>query len=226
MRFNLEEVWKSVEVGGGEPRRAVVIAIDDNGRRGTLFFDDGDEQSFVWAELTQAGRWQIDTSPKPTRDVDDLKKMILRKIERHPVCPAGMSVEVRPTSGDDWEAFPIPPPGQHVAYTDCAHYISTVATALRSLYGVRLTRVEASTGVPTGWMKSDDGTTDQIVHMAAERQRQAVAAKQSGTTYPFGPSVQASPEPSASTGPSRVELDARATVRSGASAGLSRATSV
>jgi hypothetical protein len=195
MRFNLGEVWKSVEVGGGEPRRAVVIAIDDDGRRGNLFFDDGDEQSSLWAELTQAGKWHLDTSPKPTRGAAELKGMILRKVQGHPACPAGMSVEIRPTNpanGADWEALPVPPPGQHVAYADCAHYISTVASALRSLYGVRLTRVEASTGVPTGWMKSDDGTADQIVHMAAERQRQAVAANQSGTTYPFGPSVQAS----------------------------------
>ncbi len=95
MRFNLGEVWKSVEAGGGEPRRAVVVAIEDEGRSGRLFFDNGDEQSFLWAELTQAGRWQVDTSPKPTRRADELKEMILRQIQRHPVCPAGMSVEIR-----------------------------------------------------------------------------------------------------------------------------------
>jgi hypothetical protein len=118
MRFNLGEVWKSVEAGDGEPRRAVVIAIDDDGRRGTLFFDDGDEQPFRWAELTQAGRWQVDTSPKPTRSADDLKEMILRKMQGHPVCPVGMSVEIRPTKGDDWEALAISPPDQHIAYRD------------------------------------------------------------------------------------------------------------
>ena len=73
MRFNLGEVWKSVEAGGGEPRRAAVVAVDDDGRKGALFFDNGDEQSFLWAELTQAGKWQVDTSPKPMRSADDSK---------------------------------------------------------------------------------------------------------------------------------------------------------
>ncbi len=50
MRFNLGEVWRSVE-GGGEPRRAVVVAVEDDGRKGTLFFDNGDEGSLLWAEL-------------------------------------------------------------------------------------------------------------------------------------------------------------------------------
>src|SRR5277367_618809 len=95
MRFNLGEVWKSAEEGAGAPRRAVVVAIEDDGRRGTLFFDNGDEHSFLWAELTQSGKWQIDASPKPTRNADDLKELILQKIQRHPVCPAGMGVEVR-----------------------------------------------------------------------------------------------------------------------------------
>src|SRR5271168_229317 len=149
MRFNPGEVWKSV--GSGEPRRAVVVATEDGGRRGTLFFDDGDEQSLLRADLTQAGQWQVDASPRPTRLADELKEAILRKVQRHAVCPAGMSVEIRPTNpanGDDWEALAVPPPGQHVAYVDCAHYISTVASALRSLFGVRLTRLETHTGAP------------------------------------------------------------------------------
>ncbi len=220
MRFNLGEVWKSVEAGGGAPRRAVVVAIEDDGRRGMLFFDNGDEQSFLWAELTQPGKWQIDTSPKPTRNADDLKELILQKIQRHAVCPAGMGVEVRHTSGEDWEALAVPPPGQHIAYADCADYITRVARALRSLYGVRLTRVEASTSAPTGWMNSGSDATDAVVPMTAERQRRSGAAI-SVATEPFAPSVSAPPEPSASTAPSTVELTARGTIQSKASLDLS-----
>jgi len=221
MRFNLGEVWKSVEAGGGAPRRAVVVAIEDDGHRGTLFFDNGDEQSFLWPELTQLGKWQIDTSPKPKRNADDLKELILQKIRRHPVCPAGMSVEVRHTSDEDWEALAVPPPGQHIAYADCADYITRVARALRSLYGVRLTRVEASTSAPTGWMNSGGDATDAVVRMTAERQRRSAAAIQSGATEPFAPSVSVPPEPSASTAPSTVELTARGTIQSKASLDLS-----
>ena len=92
------------------------------------FSDDGNEQSFLWAELTQSGKWLIDTSPKQKRNADKLKELILQKIERHPVCPAGMSVEVRHTSGEDWEALAVPPPGQHIAYADCADYITKNCT--------------------------------------------------------------------------------------------------
>jgi hypothetical protein len=67
MRFNPGEVWKAVEAGGGEPRRAVVVAVQDDGRSGTLFFDNGTQHSFLWVELTQAGQWQLDMAPKPTR---------------------------------------------------------------------------------------------------------------------------------------------------------------
>ncbi len=220
MRFNLGEVWKSVEAGGGEPRRAAVVAVEDDGRRGALFFDNGDEQSFLWAELTQAGQWQVDTSPKPMRSADDLKQMILRQIQHHPVCPAGMSVEIRSTSGSDWEALSVPPPGQHIAYADCANYISKVARAFRLLFGVRLTAVEARSGVPTGGMNSGDDAADAVVRMTAERRRRSIAATQSGASE-LVPSVSVSPEPSASTAPSTAELTARATIQSNASVGMS-----
>ena len=217
MRFNLGEVWKSVEAGDSKPRRAVVIATEDDRRRGTLFFNDGDEQSFLWAELTQTGNWQVDTSPKPTRSADVLKEIILRKIQRHPVCPAGMSVEVRQTSGHDWEALPVPPPGQHIAYADCANYISTVASALRSLDGVRLFPVESTLSFPMSWMNSGDDTGD-VARTMAERQRRSLAAIHSGTTDPITPGVQ---EPSASTPPSTIELTARSTIQSKTSLDLS-----
>ena len=219
MRFNLGEVWNSVEAGGAEPRRAVVVAVEDDGRRGTLFFEDGDEQSFLWAELTQGGKWQVDTSPKPTRAADDLKQMILRQIQRHPVCPPGMSVEIRNTSGSDWETLSVPPPGQHIAYADCADYISKVARAFRLLYGVRLTPDESSSGVPTGWMNSGDNFADTAVRATAERQRRSIAAMQFGATEPITPSLPVSPEPSASTVPSTA--DSSATIQNNVSLGFS-----
>jgi hypothetical protein len=221
MRFNLGEVWRSVEAGGAEPRRAVVSAIEDDGRKGTLFFDNGDEQSFLWAELTQAGKWQLDNSPKPTRSADDLKALILQKMQNHPVCPSGMSVEIRHTSGDDWEALGVPPPGQHIAYADCVHYISTVARSLRLLFGVRTTTVVANVGVPTGWMNAGDDAANAVARMTAERQRRAIAATQSGPTEPIGPVVPVSPEPSASTAPATGQLSGRATIRSGGFGDLS-----
>jgi hypothetical protein len=176
MRFNLGEVWKSVEAGSGEPRRAVVVAVEDDGRRGTLFFDNGNEQSFLWAGLTQAGQWQVDTSPKPTLSADDLKQMILRQIQLHPGCPAGMSVEIRSTSGSDWEAYSVPPPGQHIAYADCVDYISKVARAFRALYGVRFTPVEASSGVPAGWMNGSDAAASSACS-AARNPRSRLSSK-------------------------------------------------
>jgi len=54
MRFKLGEVW--INSAG---RRAVVVKIaDENDRRkGTLFFaDTGEEESFLWAQLTQHGQ--------------------------------------------------------------------------------------------------------------------------------------------------------------------------
>jgi len=90
MRFNLGEVWESVDKNGVS-RRAVVVAIDDERRRGRLYFDDtGDEEWFLWAQLTQAGNWQVDTSPRPSRSADELKATILQKIKSHPVCPDGI----------------------------------------------------------------------------------------------------------------------------------------
>ena len=132
-----------------------------------------------------------------------------------------MGVEVRHTSGEDWEALAVPPPGQHIAYADCANYITIVARALRALYGVRLTRIEASTSAPTGWMNSGGDAADAVVRMTAERRRRSVAAIQSGATEPFAPSVSVPPEPSASTAPSRVELTARGTTQSKVSLDLS-----
>ena len=55
MRFNPGEVWKDAS-----GRRAVVVRVDDDGRRGQLMFaDTGEEESFNWVELAQAGQWQM-----------------------------------------------------------------------------------------------------------------------------------------------------------------------
>ena len=60
MRFTLGEVWRS-----SSGMRATVVALDDDGRRATLFFENGNEQNFQWMELTQAGNWSPDASPRP-----------------------------------------------------------------------------------------------------------------------------------------------------------------
>ena len=103
--------------------------------------------------------WQLDNSPRPTRSADELKAMLLQKIKGHPVCPDGMRIEIRSTSGAEWDALASPPEGQNVAYADCVHYISTVARSLRALYDLRLTSVETRAGVGMGWTNSgDDGS--------------------------------------------------------------------
>jgi hypothetical protein len=135
MRFNLGEVWISTN-----GRRAVVAGIDDenDGRRGTLLFaDNGEEQSFLWAELTQAGQWRVDALPRPTKTVSELEGLILQKIAGHPVCPDGMGVQIRSEGGGKWRADSVPPAGQSIGYADCANYIGYVARAYRLLYDLQ-----------------------------------------------------------------------------------------
>lgn len=131
MRFNLGEIW--ISTAG---RRAVVVKLDDenDGRRGVLFFDDGAEQSFLWAELTQAGQWRVDTSSRPTKTASELEALILQKIAQHPVCPDGMGVQIRSEGGGQWKVDSVPPAGQAAAYSDCVHYTGYVARAYRLLY--------------------------------------------------------------------------------------------
>src|SRR5271166_4311229 len=143
MQFHLGEVWKSVEEGG-EPRRAIVAAVKDGGREGTLFFDNGDERSLPWLVFTSMGEWQVDTSPKPTRTADELRQFILQIIQRHPVCPPGMGVEIRVKSGDDWEALPLPP-------AEASHTLIAPPTSQRSQESfVCYTEYETSTPLSRG----------------------------------------------------------------------------
>ena len=132
MRFNLGEVWQSKQ-----GRRAAVVAIEDDGHRGKLHFEDtADEEWQNWAGLTAPGQWHLDASPRPTRTGDELKAMVLQRIQRHPVCPQGMSVEIESTQGGNWKALSVPPPNQHIAFADCAHHIGYVARVLGLLYGL------------------------------------------------------------------------------------------
>jgi hypothetical protein len=133
MRFNPGEVWKDAS-----GRRAVVVRVDDDGRRGQLMFaDTGEEKSFNWVELTQAGQWQIDPSPRPTISANELEDLILQKIARHPVCPNGMGVQIRNEGAGRWKADSVPPPGQSIGYADCTHYIGFAARAYGFLYELK-----------------------------------------------------------------------------------------
>ena len=132
MRFNLGEVWTNTA-----GRRAVVVKIDDENdrRKGRLLFaDTGEEQSFLWAELTQAGQWRVDTSPRPTKTASEVEGLILQRIAQHPVCPDGMGVKIISEGGGKWVADSVPPAGQSIAYADCAHHIGYVARAYQLLY--------------------------------------------------------------------------------------------
>jgi hypothetical protein len=134
MRFNLGEVWINTATG----RRAVVFYIDDENdcRKATLFFDDGEEQSFQWMELTQAGQWRVEPPPRPTKTAPELDALILAKVSQHPVCPPGMGVQVRATGGGKWVADSVPPAGSSIGYADCARYIGVIAQRYGLLYGL------------------------------------------------------------------------------------------
>ena len=136
MRINLGDVLTG-EVNGSL-RRAVVIEVDEKGSRGKLRFDDdGDERWFAWRQLTTTRNWRLDTSTRPTRRADELRAMILRRVQASPACPGGMDVEIRSVSGGKWEALSIPPAGQHIAYADCANIISGEATLLHRLFDLQ-----------------------------------------------------------------------------------------
>src|SRR5258708_6066364 len=94
MRFKaLGETWK-VELDG-IPQRAVVIEIADidDGRRAKLSFDDDAERWFGWMELTQAGKWQLATCPRPAKSADELQAMVIEKAQGHPEPPLSIVVE-------------------------------------------------------------------------------------------------------------------------------------
>ncbi len=215
MPFNLYEVWKSVDTSGVEPRRGVVTAIDPAGNEGQLLLDNGELRSISWP----LHDWDVDTSPKPTLSANELRQKILGLVHRQPACPGEMDVEIRGTRENDWEAISIPPPGQPLAYTDCAAYISSLARAFRRLYGLRTMPDEEV--LPPGWMNSDQDANDTVVRIAAERQHNFFAATQSGAVEPFPPGVPQPPEPRPSPTPSVVEGAFRgSSFDSGASSGF------
>ncbi len=113
--------------------RATVVALDDDGRRATLFFENGNEQNFQWMELTQAGNWSPDASPRPTRNAAELKKLVLEKIAQHPVCPQGWDVVVEPTNNGRWKVVH-KSPHPAIGYTDCANYAGRIALQFGMLF--------------------------------------------------------------------------------------------
>jgi hypothetical protein len=131
MRFNVGEIWKSTA-----GLRAAVIAIDDVGRRGTLFFENGHEESFLWVQLTQAGNWQVDPSPRPTKTADELKILVLAKIAQHPVCPQGWNIVVRATGNGSWRADHISP-HPTIGYSDCANYTGGIVRCFGLLFALQ-----------------------------------------------------------------------------------------
>jgi hypothetical protein len=133
VRFHLGEIWRS-----SDGKRAVVTWLEDehDGRRAKLFFEDGNEATVLWAELTQFGHWQVDASPRPPRRAEELETLVAKKIAQHPVCPNGMGVMVRGTGKGNWAVDSVPPPGQLIAYADCAHYTGTVAKAYGFLFAL------------------------------------------------------------------------------------------
>ena len=130
MRFNPNEIWKSTN-----GMRAAIVHVEDDGRRGQLFFEHGVEQSFLWMELTQAGNWHLDPSPRPTKTADELKKLVLEKIAQHPVCPVGWDIEIRATCNGNWQAdHKSPHPA--IGYTDCANYTGGILRSFGLLFAL------------------------------------------------------------------------------------------
>jgi hypothetical protein len=196
------------------------MTAHDDGRRGDLFFEDGEELSVRWAELTQAGKWQVDTSTKPMRSADELKEIILQKILAHPVCPPGMGVQIRHTTGTDWEALAVSPAGQSIGYADCAQYILTVARALRSLHGLQqLTHTEISASAPIEWLSSVG--TDAAAQIAASP-RSSAAAIEAGPTNVYVPLTVTSPSAVAMAPEIAAAVDRRLSERPGEIGGAAR----
>jgi hypothetical protein len=131
MPFNLGEIWVSTS-----GRRAAVCAVDDDGRRGQLFFDNGEQEWVNWMQLTQAGQWHVDTGPKSRKTAEELKTLVLARALQHPVCPEGMSVVVRGVGKGNWRVDSVPPLGQSIGYTDCADHISKTARLYGLLYAL------------------------------------------------------------------------------------------
>jgi hypothetical protein len=128
MRFNLGDVWKSTS-----GIRAAVVEHDDDGRRGKLFFENGDEQSFQWMELTQAGKWHPDPSPRPTKTAAELRELVLGKIAPHHVCPEGWDVVIVATSDGRWRVNHKAPHAV-IAYPDCADYVGGIVRRFGLLF--------------------------------------------------------------------------------------------
>ena len=133
MGFNLGDVWKNTT-----GRRGVVTTIQEDGQKGTLLFDDGEEISLRHAELTQlAGMWKLDVSPKPEKTAEELRSFVVTTASRHPVWPAGMDVVVRSLGGGKWAIDGVSPPNQNIAYADATKHAANIALAYGSLFSLK-----------------------------------------------------------------------------------------
>jgi hypothetical protein len=127
LRFHLGEVWK-----GASGLRAAIIRIDDDGRAGTLMLENGHEENVLWVQLTQAGLWALDASPRPAKTADELKELVLQKAALDPVCPPGWDIVIRPTGNGTWRADHIPP--SPAAGSDCANYVGGIVRCFGLLF--------------------------------------------------------------------------------------------
>lgn len=136
MRFNCGEVWRS-DTG----LHGVVTRIDDDGRKGHLLLENGEQAVMNYRASTMPGHWQLDASlTRPVKSAEELRAVVVQTAARHPVWPVGINVAIcaRARSGR-WGVDSVPPPSSHIAYADAAKHAANIAFAYSCLFDLAAT---------------------------------------------------------------------------------------
>ncbi len=72
---------------------------------------------------------------KSPKTANELRSIILAEALKHPVCPPGVDISIRPDPHFGWRADTISP--NAIGYADCAHHIGMIVQRLRSEYGLK-----------------------------------------------------------------------------------------
>jgi hypothetical protein len=133
MRFFCGEVWRS-----DSGLRCVVTRINDDGWKGLLLFESGEQTEVNYHAFTIAGHWQRDTSRiRPAKPAEELRVMVVQTAAQNSVWPIGMDVLIRTKDRPGrWGVDSMPPPGSHIAYADAAKHVAEIALAYSCLFNL------------------------------------------------------------------------------------------
>lgn len=136
MRFNCSEVWQSAT-----GLRGVVTNIDDDGMKGHLVFENGEQAVLKYHGFTMPGHWQLAPSfTRPIKSAEELRAIVVQTAARHPAWPVSMNVAVRAKERPgSWGVDSVPPPGSHIAYADAAKHAANIAFAYSCLFDLAAT---------------------------------------------------------------------------------------